>query len=405
MSLLYIDASMGMSGIKLFGALTGCLAHPKRFIGKFNEIGLDGIRLESLDVADKGISGRILEFKRIGHGDYADEEDDDYEPHRSHHRHTLRTLTDVEEVINELRVSGNVRRKASAVYELIAQASAVVHEKDVNEVILYRTGSRDVIGSVVGVFAVLEELGCDKIISSPVAVGAGKTQTSRGETAIPIPIVSTLLDGVPNVPGTEKFEMCTTDGAALIKSIVEEFGEMPEIQVEHSGAGFGLRDYRTGVNCVRAYLGDEVITSANAAETEIEAELYSDTAASIEFAMDKLIKSGAEDVYTMPITSAVNGRGILLRVICGESDADVAAKCILQNTSALKVRRRGASVYEPSTKMIDISTSVGNIRAKEIEGFGLSNVLPLKEDVAAAAEKHGISYGAAYDAVIKDISK
>lgn len=405
MAILYIDATMGISGAKLLGALISCLERPGQFIGRFNDIGFEGIRMESSETAVRGISGRVIEFKRSDQGDYEDEIDDDDERVRrhSHHRHVMRTFFDVTELIDELSVSGRVRRRVAAVYKLIAEAAARVHGRDVSEVVLHRTGSRDVIASVVGVFMALEELDYDKIISSPIAVGSGKTRTSMGETDIPIPVIAELLGGIPSVPGTESFEMCTAEGVAILKIASGSFGDEPSINVKRSGAGFGLREYKNGVNCVRAEIGDIAVTAANAAAVELEAELYGESGAATEYFLSKLLNEGVKDAYTLPVVSAVNGRGVLLRVICEEPAADAAAKCILANTSAMSVRRRGSAVYELDAEETEVLTSMGKIRVKRIKGFGLTRLMPFFEDTASTADRNGISYTEAYERIKKEL--
>lgn len=396
MSVLYIDASMGISGIKLLGALVGCMERPELFIRKVNECGFEGIRLESRDTAVKGISGRVLDFTRTDEEDYGDEVDDDGTETRRRHRSVMRTLGDVEEIINDLSVSGNVRRRAAAVYEMMAKASAGVHGRDERDIVLHRTGSRDVIASVVGVFMALEELRPDKVISSAVAVGTGRTRTSRGETDIPAPVVAKLLDGVEYTGGTESFETCTADGAALISSIADGYSEMPAMTVLRSGAGFGMREYRGGVNCVRAMFGNIAVTAANSSAAELETELYGDGCTGLEYCLAGLVSLGAKDAYTLPLVSAVSGRGVLLRVICGDCTADEIAGYILKNTGARSVRRRGCVAYELDETRQEIKTSLGGVRVTRLEGFGIAKTLPLGEDVAAAAAEKEISYAEAY---------
>lgn len=347
MSVLYIDATMGLSSTKLLGALIGCMEKPGQFIGKFNDIGFDGIRLEEIDSAERGIRGRVLEFRRTDVENYSDEIDDDGETsHSRRHResrHMMRGISEVREVIEDLAVSGRVRKRAAAVYDRIAETAAAINGMGVNEVVLHRTGSRDIIASVVGVFMALEELGCDRIYSSKIAVGSGKTMTSRGETDIPIPLVAELLSGAPTAAGCESFEMCTADGAAVISEITDSFGDKPYISEIRSGAGFGERVYKYGINCVRAVLGDVIAASAdsgehNAGETELEAIIY-DNNADLEPLLTGLAAEGVKDAYTMPVVSAIYGSGVMVKVICERDLAEKTARYILKNSSAERVRR------------------------------------------------------------------
>ena len=169
-----------------------------------------------------------------------------------------------------------------------------------------------------------------------------------------------------------------------------------------SGAGFGTREYRNGVNCVRAEIGDIAVTAANAAEVELESELYGESGAAIDHMLSRLLDEGVRDAYTLPIVSAVNGRGVLLKVICAETAADDAARCILANTSAASVRRRGSAVYEMDAEDTEILTSMGKIRMKQIEGYGIRRIIPSREDTEAAAERNGISYAEAYERIKRE---
>ena len=142
---------------------------------------------------------------------------------------------------------------------------------------------------------------------------------------------------------------------------------------------------------------------SNASVTELEAEVY-ETGAAFENCIGGLVGLGVRDVYTMPVASAVSGRGMLLRVICDERMADDAAGYILKNTAAGSVRRRGCAAYELDREQQEIKTSLGTIRVTKLDGFGIKKIVPFEADISAAAKKEDISYTEAYNRISREIN-
>ena len=406
MNTLYIDCRMGVSGTKLLGALIDLLENPELFIRRFNEIGFDGIRLERHIEAAKGVSGSQVKFRKAQSDKsdmYADEIDADDEDaiKESKLRHSkvhVRRLNEVIGVIDDLPLSGKVRKRAISIYESIAKASAVANGRAVDEVRLHRTGSRDVIASVVGVCMLLDEFEFEKIIASPIATGTGFAMTSRGKMPIPIPALQNLLKDVPYLAGTEEGEICTLEGAAILNEIAYSFEDMPELSVIRTGAGFGQRDFKHGINCVRVYVGNIISSSANTTITELEAFLGEDSSALLSIVHERIKAEGAIEVYAIPASLQ---NGFLLKCICDNEYADVIASVILRNTSAKNVRRQAVAAYVPERKIISVETSLGNVRVESFTGFGKNEKRPYREDVETISNERGMSY---YE-VMKILSK
>lgn len=405
MNTLFIDCSMGVNAVKLFGALTELLENPETFVRRFNSIGFSGISLEREQDSINGISGVYMNFRKISDEMYDDEIDDDGERVSHHHSRSDRRLNDVKELIDDLSVSGRIRKRAKNIYDVIAMAYADANNKNADELILHRTGSRDIVAAVVGVCMLLEELQCDKIIVSPVSVGSGYAVTSRGKLPIPVPAVQNILKGIPYQAGNEEGELCTLDGAALLREIADEFSQMPDITVIRTGIGLGQRKFRTGVNCVKAYLGKIVRASANAAVAVLEAVLYDDTPESLALTAERLSSLGRAEAYTVPIMSLKGKSGVALYCVCDNESADAAAGEILRNTSARRVRRTGTASYELVSTMAEVSTSIGTVRTVRNEGFGVSDMEPVREDVVALARENGISYHNAYNRIVTELNK
>ncbi len=406
MSTLYIDCRMGVNGVKIMGALAELLENPESFVRRFNEIGLSGIRLERRSDAVGGIKGSYMEFKRSGASvnPYEDEMDDEGgKIHRQHHSH-YRSLEQIKDIIDELPLSGKLRKQAIGIYETIAQATADANGRDKDTQKLHRGSSKQTIASVIGTCMLFDELDCEHIIVSPPAVGSGYAETSRGKMPIPIPALQNILEGIPYSSGSEEGEVCTLEGAAILKTFADSFEDMPELTVLRSGAGFGEEKYRHGVNCVRAYLGKVVKTSANSAVTELEATLYNDSTQSLKLAAERLRDAGAVEAYTVPVSMLGGGAGLILKCICSNDDAYEVASEILRSTSASLVRRTAEAAYKTEQTIIETDTSIGKINMIKTSGFGVSEVRPEPASVMKAARENGISYIDAYNKVIKESS-
>ena len=74
---------------------------------------------------------------------------------------------------------------------------------------------------------------------------------------LPVPAQATayLMKEIPMYAGDLEGEFCTPTGAALLKHFVKKYEQMPVLQMEEIGYGFGKREYER-LNCVRAILGE-----------------------------------------------------------------------------------------------------------------------------------------------------
>lgn len=405
MSILYIDCRMGMSAAKLLGALVDILERPELFIRRFNELGFKDLSIDRENEAENGITGSRILFKRENdnpnYNEYGEEAIKGKK--EAHESVKFRTLQEVAAIIDDLPLSGKVRKRAISIYDNIAAAVAEAKNENADEVFLRRTGSKNIIAAIVGICMILEETEYEKIVVSSIAVGKGYAHTSRGKLPIPVPALQNLLEGMPYIPGTEERELCTYDGAAVLKNIADEFGELPEMTILRKGAGFGSSHMSSGVNCVRVYVGTPIVTAANAAVTELEAVLYGEGTGSLTLLGERLNGIGVKEAYTYPITSLGGKTGCVLKCICENDIADSAAGEILRNTSAEEVLRSTLAAYETEKSIRTVKTSLGEIAVEKTVGFGINEVKPIAEEVLESARENDLSYEEAYSIILKEI--
>jgi len=237
MKRLYIDASAGVAGDMLMGALYALLPGRDGFLTAMNALPFPGLR-----IWPEPMEGGVHMTVRF-HGS-----EEDGAPRV----HTHRRLDDVLALIRALPLPAPVREDVRAVYELLAGAEAEAHGVPVGAVHFHEVGMDDAIVDIAGVSLLLYRLAPDEIVCSPVAVGSGTVRCAHGELPVPAPAAAALLRGLPTCPGPGPGELCTPTGAALLRRFVTRFGALPE--PDAPALGYGSRRFPTHRNAVRVWM-------------------------------------------------------------------------------------------------------------------------------------------------------
>ena len=402
MKTLYIECNMGAAGDMLMSALYELLEDKQGFLDTMNSLGLPGVRLEAKQAATCGIAGTHMAV--TVHGEEEHEPDHDH-PHghdhehghehehhhdHTHHHHHHATPGHIGKIIDGLTLPEEVRAHARAVYDAIAQAEAKAHGCPVGDVHYHEVGALDAVADVTGVCYAMHLLAPERVIVSPIHVGSGTVRCAHGVMPVPAPATANLLEGVPVYGGAVQGELCTPTGAALLTHFADRFGPMPVMRTQGVGIGIGTKEFEQA-NCVRAFLGEST-AQENGEIIELTCNIDDMTPEALAFACSRLLKQGALDVYTTPGTMKKGRPGHVLTVLCApDKQADMAWHILAETTTnGLRVRRCGKYYLEPSFSKVQ--TQWGEVRIKRASGFGVTHVKPEYADVAAIAEKHGVSY-------------
>ncbi len=416
MKTLYLECGMGAAGDMLMAALLELIPDRQAFIDRMNALGLPGVHVEAEQAVKCGITGTHMKVTVDGkeeesldahdhdhehehHHDHEHEHhhdhdhdhehhhdhDHDHDHHHHHHHHT--SVADIEGIIDGLKVSDKVKADAKAVYALIAEAESRVHGHPVSEIHFHEVGTVDAVADVVGVCLLMEEIGAEQIVASPVHVGSGHVHCMHGILPVPAPATALILSGIPTYGGQVQGELCTPTGAALLKHFVSRFGDRPVMAAEAIGYGMGKKDFERA-NCLRAFLG----SSGGEREkiTRLECNLDDMTGEDIGFAMEQLFKAGARDVYTQSIGMKKSRPGVLLSVICLPQDADRLAAVMMQHTTTLGIRRQDLSRYTLQRSVETVETSFGPVRVKTATGMGVHRRKAEYDDLATLAERNHV---------------
>lgn len=278
MKILYFDCFSGISGDMTMGALLdagGDAEALKRDLAKLN-LGdafhlhiqkklKNGVMSTHVDVATDHVHGdHDHDHEHEHHHDHDhDEHDHDHDHEHEHehdhehtHEHVHRGLSDVTAVIERSDLEPEVKETAKKIFRTLAEAEAKMHGTTVDEVHFHEVGAIDAIVDVCGAAILLHQLKPDRIVCSKINVGTGYVQCAHGLFPVPAPAVAEILRGEPYFMGPGRGELCTPTGAAIVKTMADEFGRMPVMEVEAVGYGAGVREMDT-LNALRVFIGHD----------------------------------------------------------------------------------------------------------------------------------------------------
>ena len=408
MKTLYLECKMGAAGDMLMAALYELLDQDQReeFLRTMNHLGLPGVEVAPVPAKTGGIAGTHMQVTVHGreeheHDHHHDHEHGhDHEHHHDHHHHHA-TPGHIAELIDGLPLPQAVKDQARIVYAAIAQAEAQAHGCAVGDVHYHEVGALDAVADVTGVCYALHLLDVDCVTASPVHVGSGTLRCAHGIMPVPAPATAALLKGVPIYGGAIQGELCTPTGAALLKTFVQSFGPMGEMEVEKIGYGIGTKEFEQA-NCVRAFLGEE--EPQNCGDIlELVCNIDDMTPEALAFACARLLEEGALDVYTTPGTMKKGRPGWVLTVLCKPDHEQELVRQIFLHTTTNGLRSRLPQKLYLKPDIRQVQTQWGPVGVKIAKGFGVTHAKPEFEDVAALARENGLPYQTVFQAALRQL--
>ncbi|MCG8616813.1 MAG: nickel pincer cofactor biosynthesis protein LarC [Desulfobacterales bacterium] len=386
--ILYLDLVSGIAGDMALGALVD-LGVPLDWLEKKLSRILTGFELRTEIVFPQHLRAVNL------HVDVTDD---------TAHRH----YTDIREMINSADLPEKVRENALTAFRKIAEAEAHIHGKDIDHVHFHEIGGIDSLVDIIGTFLALDYLNVTRVTASKIPLGSGFIQCAHGKIPVPVPATMAVLKGLPVTQSDAKTEIVTPTGAAIVATLAEDFGPMPEMEISGIGYGAGKRDTGASVpNILRMVLGKAVTEEESHIlrdrVMEIRTNVDDTTPEILGFTMDRLMDAGALDVTFTPVAMKKNRPATRIEVICREKYIDALAKIILTETTAIGLR------YFPCDRMIlrreaaelDLGGDMGRIAVKQVtDPKGRIRLTPEYDACRTKAEELGIPLREIYDRVL-----
>ncbi|MFK5604201.1 nickel pincer cofactor biosynthesis protein LarC [Haloferax volcanii] len=277
-----------------------------------------------------------------------------HDGHKHHHSHDdhahaeghgpHRTYPEVVDLVESMNLPPGVVADATAIFRVLGEAEAEVHGTDLDETHFHEVGADDAIADVVGVCLLLDDLGVDRVVTGPVAVGGGETEMSHGTYPVPAPAVVNITAAADwSVRGGPvEAELLTPTGAAILAHLAEGVETLPSMSVESSGYGAGGWEFPDHPNVLRAVVGDGGSRLVRDEITVLETNL-DDAPPEVLGGLQATLKdAGARDVTIVPTTMKKSRPGHLVKVVVKPEDAERVAYRLAVETGTLGIREHGA---------------------------------------------------------------
>ena len=161
MKTAYLDAFSGLSGDMIVGAILDCGADFADLERAINRVAIKGYRLSTRRKVASGISALKFDVEVT-------------EPQPERHFGEIRAM------IASSSLTDTVKRRAIAIFEVLANAEAKIHNTTPDHVHFHEVGAVDSIIDIIATAWGLEQLGVTDIIVSPLPMGRGFARSQHG---------------------------------------------------------------------------------------------------------------------------------------------------------------------------------------------------------------------------------
>jgi uncharacterized protein (TIGR00299 family) protein len=301
-----------------------------------------------------------------------------------------RTYAEIRTLLAKARLAAPVRARAEAIFEALGRAEAKVHGIALERVHFHEVGAVDAIVDVTGAAIGLERLEIDRVTATPVALGSGTVDTAHGRLPLPAPATLELLRGLPTVPAHVDWETVTPTGAAILRTVVDEFRSLPAMTIDRIGHGAGEDRAGPMPNVLRAVLGRESGALADRIVT-LETHLDDLVPEHFDYLMERLFDAGALDVSLQHLQMKKNRPGFLVRVLARPSDRTVLARVLFAESTAIGVRATESDRLVLEREVRRVATRFGRLAVKVVwAGDGQPQVSAEYDDCKRAARRAGV---------------
>jgi len=389
MRTLYFDCFAGASGNMVLGALLALGVDVQELKRNLGTLDIAEFDLAVSRVDRSGIAATHVEVKV---------------PHEHIHRH----LGDINRIIDRSQLSDSIKARSKSIFRRLAEAESKVHGIDLDEVHFHEVGAMDAIVDVVGACIGFEMLGIERFACSKIHVGSGFVKMAHGNFPVPPPAVAELLTGIPVYSTEIEGELITPTGAAIISTLCDSYGVLPEMKVEVTSYGAGTREYTDFPNVVRLMLGETANAKVANVSTDrlilIETNIDDISPQILGYVMERSFELGALDCWFTPIQMKKNRPATMVSILCKSVNKDIFAELLYSETSTIGVRIREVDRECLSREMVSVETRYGTVDVKIARRANeVMNAMPEYDQVKKLAREKGVAFSVVRDAVLAQL--
>ena len=393
MKTLYFDCFAGASGNMILGGLIALGIDKEQLIQELNSLSPVEFGLEIETVNRSGISATHVRVNV---------------PEEKYHRH----LSDINTIISGSNLPSRVKERSLAIFARLADAEAKVHGINVEKIHFHEVGAMDAIIDVVGSCIGFEMLGIERFVCSKIHVGSGFVEIAHGKYPVPPPAVAEMLIGLPIYSTEIAGELITPTGAAIISTLCDSYGVLPEMIVEQTVYGAGTREYENFPNALRLMLGESEAVLADENQKMaggtlldnlilLETNLDDISSQILGFVMERSLELGALDCWFTPIQMKKNRPATMLSVLCATGKKEPIAEMLYFETTTLGIRSVNVERNSLPREIVQVATEYGSVDVKVARyGDKIVNVMPEYEHVRRLAVENRVPFRIVHAAAV-----
>ncbi len=387
MKILYFDAFAGISGDMTVGAFLALGLPLEQLQQELGRLPLTGYTITATPRQVSALSATKFDVQVAVNG------------------HAHRAFRDIKAMLEQSGLQPAVQRVALAIFTKLAEAEGRVHGVAPDDVEFHEVGAVDSIIDIVATAIGHTFFGIETAYVSSLPLGSGLVQTQHGPLPVPGPATVELLRGFTTRAGDGEGELVTPTGAAILATLAVT-DPVPEMRILAAGYGAGQRVLRDRPNVLRLVLGECTAPAGRDEVVVIETNIDDYNPEFYEYVMDGLLAAGARDVYLVPVHMKKNRPGIVLSVLCADTDRERLAGMILSETSAIGIRYYSARRLVLSRSTREVHTPYGPVRVKvAVSPDGYENIAPEYEDCKRVAREKTVPIKVVYQAALTAAAK
>lgn len=395
MSIASFDCFGGASGNMILGALVDAGLELASLERELRKLPVRGWKVRAQAVHKCGIGALYLDVDVPGEDELQSRALEPVARNEHHHEGIAhRRLADVLDIIRAARYPASVETMAVKIYERLARAEAKVHRVPVADVAFHEVGQVDAIVDIAGAAIGLHLLGIDAVHCSPMPCGRGFVHGAHGLLPSPSPATMELLRGTPTYAVDLDAEMVTPTGAAILTGIAS-FAPRPPMTIERIGYGAGRSDFPFA-NVLRVSIGEPALKSVGLEEpalapevVQIETNIDDMSPQLYEHVMERLFAAGAIDVWTQAVQMKKGRPGTTLAALAPPERSEAVATALLAETTTIGLRRWTTQRVTLPRRIESVSTTLGVVRVKVIDGPSSTRARAEYDDCKAIAQRTG----------------
>lgn len=373
MKIAYFDAFSGISGDMTIGA--------------FIDAGLDFEELKN-EIQKLNLTNYELKTRKITRNGITATKFDVIVKNQEHeHRH----LSEIFEIIDTSKLSEFVKETSKKIFTTLAQAEAKIHNTTIDKIHFHEVGAIDSIIDIVGCAICIEKFGIEKIYASKIPLGSGTfVHSQHGKIPIPSPATIEMLRNFPTILTDIPFELTTPTGGAIIATLAEYGLEKETIKIQSIGYGAGDFEIPQQPNLLRIIIGEIPQKYDEEKLLLIETNIDNMNPEIYPYVIEKLLSSGANDAYLVPVIMKKGRPGIILSTLAPESKLDEILNIIFSQTTTL-----GVKIFEVRRKKLkreqkEIDTPFGKVKFKLVQLNNAQRLVPEFEECKRIAEEKNL---------------